>query len=135
MAAVRAATQDRPGGPGADVVLDNMGAKYLARNVDVLATEGRLVVIGLQGGTRAELDLGVLLRKRAAVVATALRARPAGEKAAICAAVAEHVWPLVAEGQIRPIVHTTLSLGEAGAAHALMEEGDNVGKILLTTGA
>ncbi len=88
---VRAATDGR----GADVVLDNMGAKYLARNVDVLAPNGRLVVIGLQGGTKAELNLGALLSKRAAVIATSLRARPAGEKAAIVAAVREHVWPLV----------------------------------------
>ena len=99
-------------GHGADVILDNMGAKYLARNVDALATEGRLVVIGMQGGTKAELDLGALLRKRGAVIATALRARPVEEKAAICASVVEHVWPLVAEGRVRPIVHTTLPLDE-----------------------
>jgi len=74
---VKEATRDRPGGPGADVVLDNMGAAYLGRNLDVLATSGRLVVIGMQGGSRAELDLGTLMRKRAAVIATTLRARPA----------------------------------------------------------
>ncbi len=129
--AVREATD----GHGADVILDNMGASYLGRNVAALATEGRLVIIGMQGGTKGELDIGVLLRKRGAVVATALRSRPTAEKAAICAAVAEHVWPLVAEGRIRPIVHTTLPLAEAGEAHALMEAGDNVGKILLTTDA
>ncbi len=129
--AVREATD----GHGADVILDNMGASYLGRNVEALATEGRLVIIGMQGGTKGELDIGVLLRKRGAVVATALRSRPTAEKAAICAAVAEHVWPLVVEGRIRPIVHTTLPLVEAGDAHALMEAGDNVGKILLTTDA
>jgi putative PIG3 family NAD(P)H quinone oxidoreductase len=128
---VREATDGR----GADVVLDNMGAAYLGRNVEALATEGRLVIIGMQGGTKGELDISVLLRKRGAVVATALRSRPAEDKAAICAAVAEHVWPLVAHGRVRPIVHTTLPLSEAGAAHALMEDGDNVGKILLTTDA
>src|SRR5215213_1583586 len=80
---VKEAPRDRPGGPGADVVLDNMGAAYLGRNLDVLATSGRLVVIGMQGGSRAELDLGTLMRKRAAVIATTLRARPASEKAAI----------------------------------------------------
>src|SRR5919107_823190 len=112
----------RPGGPGADVVLDNMGASYLARNLEVLATEGRLVVIGTQGGTKAELDLGMLLRKRAAVVAATLRARPAAEKAAICAAVEEHVWPLVADGSVRPVVHTRVPLAEAGRAHAVVEE-------------
>ena len=129
--AVRRATD----GHGADVILDNMGASYLGRNVEVLATEGRLVIIGMQGGTKGELDISVLLRKRGAVIATALRSRPTAEKASICAAVAEHVWPLVAEGRIRPIVHTTLPLSEAGDAHALMEAGDNVGKILLTTDA
>jgi putative PIG3 family NAD(P)H quinone oxidoreductase len=121
-------------GHGADVVLDNMGAKYLGRNVDVLAEQGRLVVIGMQGGTRGELDLGVLLRKRGAVIATALRSRSAEDKAAICAAVAEHVWPLVGEGLVRPIVHATLPLAEAGDAHALLESGDTVGKVLLTVG-
>jgi len=129
--AVREATD----GHGADVVLDNMGASYLGRNVEVLATEGRLVIIGMQGGTKGELDISVLLRKRGAVVATALRSRPTAEKASICAAVTEHVWPLVADGRIRPVVHTTLPLSEAGDAHALMEAGDNVGKILLTTDA
>ena len=129
--AVRAATD----GHGADVILDNMGASYLGRNVDALATEGRLVIIGMQGGTKGELDIAALLRKRGAVVATALRSRPLEEKAAICAAVAEHVWPLVADGRIRPVVHTTLPLAEAGKAHALMEASDNVGKILLTTDA
>ena len=129
--AVRGATD----GQGADVILDNMGASYLGRNVEALATEGRLVIIGMQGGTKGELDISVLLRKRGAVVATALRSRPTAEKAAICAAVAEHVWPLVSDGRIRPIVHTTLPLAEAGDAHALMEAGDNVGKILLTADA
>jgi putative PIG3 family NAD(P)H quinone oxidoreductase len=129
--AVREATD----GHGADVILDNMGASYLGRNVAALATEGRLVIIGMQGGTKGELDISVLLRKRGAVVATALRSRPVAEKTAICAAVAEHVWPLVADGRIRPIVHTTMPLADAGAAHALMEESGNVGKILLTADA
>jgi putative PIG3 family NAD(P)H quinone oxidoreductase len=118
---------------GADVILDNMGAKYLARNVDALAIEGRLVVIGLQGGTRAELDLGALLRKRGAVIATTLRSRPRPEKAAICASVVENVWPLVADGTVRPVVHTSLGLADAAEAHRMMEAGEQVGKILLTT--
>ncbi len=121
-------------GHGADVVLDNMGASYLPRNVDVLALEGRLVVIGMQGGTKGELDLGVLLRKRGAVIAASLRARPLEGKAAICAAVAEHVWPLVAAGEVRPIVHRVLPLAEAAYAHELLETGEASGKILLTTG-
>ena len=83
-------------------------------------------------GVRAELDLSVLLRKRAAVIATALRSRPVEEKAAICASVVEHVWPLVAEGTVRPIVHRTLPLDEVAQAHALMESGEHTGKIVLT---
>jgi len=126
---VRAATD----GAGADVVLDNMGAKYLGRNVDVLAPNGRLVVIGLQGGTRAELDLGLLLRKRAAVIATSLRARPADEKAAIVAAVREHVWPLVEAGRVRPVVHSTFALADAAGAHRELESSSHIGKLLLTT--
>jgi putative PIG3 family NAD(P)H quinone oxidoreductase len=119
-------------GKGADVILDNMGAKYLPRNVDALATEGRLVVIGMQGGTKAELDLGVLMRKRGAVIATSLRARPVDEKAAICASVVEHVWPIVTDGAIRVLVHTSLPLEEAGEAHRIMEASDHIGKIVLT---
>lgn len=125
---VRAATD----GAGADVVLDNMGAKYLARNVDVLADEGRLVVIGMQGGTRAELDLGRLLSKRGAVIATALRSRPVEGKARICASVVEHVWPLVADGTIQPIVSAVLPLDDVAEAHRMIESGDAVGKVLLT---
>jgi putative PIG3 family NAD(P)H quinone oxidoreductase len=117
---------------GADVILDNMGAKYLGRNVDALATEGRLVIIGMQGGTKGELDISALLRKRGAVVATTLRARPTEEKSAICAAVAEHVWPLVAEGLVKPVVHGTMPLEQVAEAHALMESGSHTGKLLLT---
>lgn len=123
------------GGAGADVVLDVMGASYLGRNVAALATSGRLVVIGLQGGATGELDLGVLLRKRGAVIATALRSRPVAEKSAICAAVREHVWPLVTEGRIRTMRQSTFPLAEAGAAHALMEAGTHSGKIVLTVGS
>ncbi len=126
------AVRDATDGAGADVILDNMGASYLGRNVDALATEGRLVVIGLQGGATAELDLGTLISKRAAVIATTLRARPADEKAAICAAVVEHVWPLVAEGRVRPVVHASYPLAEAAAAHAAVESSANLGKVLLT---
>jgi putative PIG3 family NAD(P)H quinone oxidoreductase len=117
---------------GADVILDNMGAKYLGRNVDALATEGRLVIIGMQGGSKGELDINALLRKRGAVIATSLRSRPADDKAAICASVVENVWPLVADGTVRPIVHTTMPLDDVAAAHALMESSDHIGKIVLT---
>ena len=125
--------KEHTGGAGANVVLDNMGAVYLERNVRALATEGRLVVIGLQGGTKGELDLNALMRKRAAILATTLRARPSEEKAAICASVVEHVWPLVAEGKVREIVDTTIPLDDVRRAHELMESGTHTGKILLTT--
>ena len=127
---VRAAT----GGHGADVVLDIIGARYLARNVDVLATGGRLVGIGMQGGTKAELDLGKLMRKRASVAATTLRSRPAtgpGSKAEIVAAVRDDVWPDVERGVVRPVVHTRLPMSRAGEAHALLEASDHIGKVLL----
>lgn len=125
---VRSATGDA----GVDVILDNMGAKYLSRNVDALAVNGRLVVIGLQGGTKAELDLGLMLRKRVAVIATSLRARPADEKAAIVAAVREHVWPLVEAGRVVPVVQGRHPLADAAAAHRELEASGHVGKILLT---
>lgn len=117
---------------GADVILDNMGAKYLARNVDALAVSGRLVIIGMMGGTKAELDINALLRKRGAVIATALRSRPLGEKAAICAEVVEHVWPLIADGAVVPVIHDRLPLEEVETAHRLMEDSGHVGKIVLT---
>jgi putative PIG3 family NAD(P)H quinone oxidoreductase len=127
VAEVRAAT----GGAGADVILDIIGAKYLERNVDALAVNGRLCVIGLQGGARAELNLGKLLTKRAAVTATSLRGRPRAEKAAIVAAVLEHVWPLYEEGRMRPVVDRVLPLSDAAEAHRVLESGAHVGKILL----
>ncbi|WP_076262755.1 NAD(P)H-quinone oxidoreductase [Intrasporangium flavum] len=120
-------------GHGADVVLDNMGAKYLARNVDVLAVNGRLVTIGLQGGRTGELDLGMLLAKRGAVIATSLRSRPATEKAAIVAAVREHVWPLVESGVVRPVIHGRFPLEQAADAHRELEASGHIGKVLLTT--
>lgn len=118
-------------GRGADVILDNIGAKYLGRNVDALATAGRLVVIGLMGGRKGELDLGKLLSKRGAVIATSLRARPAEEKAAIVAAVREHVWPLLEDGTVRPVVHQTYPLADAAQAHRDMEASGHIGKLLL----
>ncbi|MCW2723858.1 MAG: qor [Frankiales bacterium] len=126
---VRAATD----GHGADVVLDNMGATYLGRNVDVLATGGRLVVIGLQGGTRGELDMGALLAKRASVHGTSLRARPAAEKAGIVESVLAGVWPAIDAGEIRPIIDSSYPLEQVADAHRALEASGHVGKILLTT--
>ncbi|MFF7076177.1 NAD(P)H-quinone oxidoreductase [Streptomyces lavendulae] len=126
---LRAAT----GGAGADVILDIMGAKYLARNLDALAVNGRLAIIGLQGGVKAEVNLGALLAKRAAITATSLRTRPLEEKAAIVAAVREHVWPLIASGRVRPVVHATYPMSRASEAHRVLESSAHVGKLLLTT--
>ncbi|MFG1920295.1 NAD(P)H-quinone oxidoreductase [Cryptosporangium sp. NPDC048952] len=118
-------------GRGVDVILDNMGAKYLPRNVDALATNGRLVVIGMQGGVKAELNLGALMAKRASVIATSLRARPAEEKAEIVADVRDHVWPLLGFGKVRPIVDRAIALQDAAEAHRALEEGSATGKVLL----
>lgn len=126
-----AAVNDFTGGRGADVILDIIGGDYLQRNVAALATGGRLVVIAVQGGARGELDLGMLMRKRASVLASTLRARPLAEKAAIVAAVRAEVWPLVGTGQVRPVIHQVLPLAEAAQAHRLLEEGGHIGKILL----
>jgi putative PIG3 family NAD(P)H quinone oxidoreductase len=120
-------------GRGADVILDNIGAKYLARNVGALAVNGRLVIIGLQGGVKAELDISTLLRKCAAVIATSLRGRPLSEKAAIVAAVREHVWPLIETGEVKPVVHRAFPLAQAADAHRELEAGTSIGKVLLTT--
>ena len=119
------------GDHGADVILDVMGAKYLDRNLDALAVNGRLVVIGMQGGIKAELNLAKLMNKRAAVIATGLRARPLDEKAAIVASVREHVWPLIESGVVRPVVDRVLPLTAAAEAHRLMESSTHIGKILL----
>jgi putative PIG3 family NAD(P)H quinone oxidoreductase len=119
---------------GADVILDIMGAKYLDRNVDSLATEGRLVVIGMQGGVKGELNIGKLLGKRAGVIATSLRYRPVSgphSKSEIVAAVVDNVWPMIADGQVRPIVGAEFPIEQARAAHQLLESGDVSGKILL----
>ena len=120
---------------GADVVLDVMGAKYLARNVDVLADGGRLVVIGLQGGAKAELDLGALLSKRGAVHATALRSRTAASKAAIVQGVLAGVWPLVEAGEVQPVVDRVLPLADAAEAHRVVEASEHVGKVVLEVGS
>lgn len=118
-------------GAGADVILDNMGAKYLDRNVQALAVNGRLAIIGMQGGIMGELNIAALLNKRAAISATSLRARPLGEKAAIVAAVREHVWPLLTGGHVRPVVDREVPMSDAAAAHRVVEESGHTGKVLL----
>ncbi|MEW2314222.1 NAD(P)H-quinone oxidoreductase [Streptomyces bauhiniae] len=118
-------------GKGADVILDNMGAKYLGRNVETLAVNGRLMIIGMQGGTKGELNIGMLLGKRGAVSATSLRARPLSEKAAIVAAVREHVWPLIASGVVRPVVDREVPMTDAAEGHRVVEGSGHIGKVLL----
>lgn len=115
----------------ADVILDIIGARYLPGNLRALAVGGRLVVIGLQGGARGELDLGTLLAKRGTVFAAGLRARPVDEKGVICRGVVDNVWPLIGAGVIRPVVHATVPLADAATGHRMMEAGEHVGKILL----
>jgi putative PIG3 family NAD(P)H quinone oxidoreductase len=119
-------------GRGADVVLDIMGAKYLAGNVDVLAMNGRLVVIGMQGGRKGELDLGALMAKRALVAATTLRARLPEDKARIVAGVRRDVWPLVESGAVKVIVDRKLPMSQAAEAHRIVEASEHIGKVLLT---
>lgn len=120
---------------GADVILDIMGAAYLDRNIDVLATDGQLVVIGMQGGVKAELNLGKLLGKRARIIGTTLRARPVGganSKTGIVQAVTASVWPMIAQGRVRPIIGARMPIQQAGAAHQQLVAGKVTGKIVLT---
>lgn len=118
-------------GAGADVILDVVGATYLQRNVATLAKDGRLVVIGLLGGRTGELDLGALLNKRGRVIATSLRSRPPEGKAEVVAQVREHVWPMIEDGRVRPMVQSRHRLEDAAAAHREMEASQHIGKILL----
>lgn len=126
--------REATGGAGVGVVLDILGAGSLTDNVRALARGGRLVVIGLQQGRRGELDLGAVLTKRLTVAGTTLRSRPAAEKAAVVAAVREHVLPMVEDGRIRPVIHDRLPLADAARAHDLLESGDAFGKVLLIPG-
>jgi putative PIG3 family NAD(P)H quinone oxidoreductase len=121
-------------GAGADVILDIMGAAYLDRNVDALANDGRVVIIGMQGGVKGELNLAKLLGKRAGVIATALRGRPVqgpSSKSEVVAAVVDNVWPMVADGRVRPVIGAEFPIDQAAAAHELLNSGDVSGKVLL----
>ncbi|HZZ49072.1 MAG TPA: NAD(P)H-quinone oxidoreductase [Pseudonocardia sp.] len=121
-------------GRGADVILDNMGASALADNIDRLAPGGRLVIIGLQGGIKAEINLNAMLRKRTSVIATNLRGRPVDGpdgKGAIVAATRTELWPLIAAGKVKPVVHARIPMNEAGEAHRQLDAGGVVGKLLL----
>ncbi|MEV0650620.1 NAD(P)H-quinone oxidoreductase [Phytomonospora sp. NPDC050363] len=117
---------------GADVILDNMGASYLAPNLDALAADGRIVVIGLQGGRKGELDLGKLMAKRGTIHGAGLRARPLRQRVSIVGEVESQVWPHIADGTVAPVVEAYIPMSEAAEAHARVEKGGHVGKVLLT---
>jgi putative PIG3 family NAD(P)H quinone oxidoreductase len=121
------------GGAGVDVILDNMGALYLGRNVNALGFGGRLIVLGLQGGRKGDLDLGLLLVKRATVHAAGLRGRPPLQKAEIVGQTRDNVWPLVESGAVKPIIDRVLSLDDAPEAHRLVDSSEHIGKVLLRT--
>lgn len=120
------------GGRGVDVVLDMVGGPYLARELECLAEDGRIAVIAVQGGSKSEINTGLLLRKRLTVTGSTLRPRSVAFKSAVARALRERVWPLLASGRIRPVVHAVFAPADAARAHALMESGGHVGKIVLT---
>jgi putative PIG3 family NAD(P)H quinone oxidoreductase len=131
-----AALMDVTDGRGADVILDVIGAKYLQRNIAALAPDGSVIIIGMQGGTTAELDIRALMAKRGAIISTALRSRPVsgpGSKSEVVRTVRDHLWPLVAAGSVRPVIDVVLPLSEVGDAHRRMAKGGHFGKIVLTT--
>lgn len=114
-----------------DVILDHLGAEYLQRNIDALAINGRLVIIGLMGGNVAEINLATLVRKRAAILGTTLRMRPIEEKRAICASTLEHVWPLIESGKVTLVIDRTFPMSQWEQAHAVVESSAHIGKVLL----
>ena len=126
--AVKAAT----GGRGVDVILDMVAGSYVARNVQCLADDGRAVIIAVQGGVKAEFDAGQVLRRRLTITGSTLRPRPIAFKAGIARALRERVWPLLESRAIAPVIFRQLPASEAAAAHALMESGEHVGKIVLS---
>jgi len=127
----KASDKNAKDGRGANVILDIMGAQYLMRNIDALAVKGRMVIIGLQSGTKTEIDLSKVMPKRISIHGTTLRAQSVADKATIVASVREHVWPLVEQGKVKPIVHVRLPLSEAAQAHRIVQESTHVGKVVL----
>ena len=127
-----AAVADLTGGQGVNVVLDMVAGAYVAREVDCLAEDGRLVIIAVQGGVKAEFNAGIVLRKRLTITGSTLRPRPIAFKTAIAQALRERVWPLLAQGQIKPVIHQGFPASEAAAAHTLMESNQHIGKLVLT---
>lgn len=126
-----AVVKELTGGKGVNVILDMVAGDYVAREIDCLADDGRLVVIALLGGARADIDMGQVLRRRLHITGSTLRPRPVAFKAAIARQLREHAWPLFAQGKIKPVVHKVFPLAQAAEAHALMESSTHVGKIVL----
>ncbi len=120
------------GGKGVDVILDMVAGSYVAREVEALAEDGRLVMIAVQGGTKAEFNAGLVLRRRLTITGSTLRPRPVAFKAAIAQSLRQVVWPLIEAGRIRPVIHSTFPAAQAAQAHALMESNQHIGKIVLT---
>ena len=119
-------------GKGVDVVLDMVAGDYVAREVECLAEDGRLVIIAVQGGIKSDFNAGLVLRRRLTITGSTLRPRSVAFKGAIAKALREHVWPLLAAGQVRPVIHSTFAAADAARAHALMESNQHIGKIVLT---
>ncbi|MGH8855049.1 MAG: NAD(P)H-quinone oxidoreductase [Telluria sp.] len=126
-----AVVKELTGGKGVDVILDMVGGDYLPREIDCLADDGRIALIALLGGARAEIDLGQVLRRRLHISGSTLRPRPVAFKAAIARSLRERVWPLFEQGALKPVIYRTFPLAQAGEAHALMESSTHVGKIVL----
>ena len=126
-----AVVKELTNGKGVDVILDMVAGDYVAREIDCLADDGRLVVIALLGGARANIDMGQVLRRRLHITGSTLRPRPVEFKAAIAQQLREHAWPLFAQGKIKPVIHQVFPLEQAAEAHALMESSTHVGKIVL----
>jgi NADPH2:quinone reductase len=126
-----AVVRELTAGRGVDVVLDMVGGEYFARNVDALATEGRLVEIATLHGAKAELNIQTIMQRRLTITGSTLRARPVTDKGAIAAALRQHVWPLIESSQVQPIIHATFPLRDAAEAHRVMESGAHIGKLVL----
>lgn len=122
------------GGRGVDVVLDMVAGSYVAREVECLAEDGRLVIIAVQGGVKAEFNAGLVLRRRLVITGSTLRPRPVAFKAAIARSLQQHVWPMLEQGRVKPVIHSVFEAARAAEAHALMESNQHVGKIVLTWG-
>ncbi len=119
-------------GKGVDVTLDMVAGSYVARNLDIAALEGRVVVISLLGGTRAEINMGMIMTKRLTLTGSTLRSRTVAQKAEVASAVRKNIWPLLAAGRVRPVIHATFALADASEAHRLMETSNHIGKLVLT---